>query len=146
MLKRIALVALFLPPTGAVAQNEPPPPLSAPVPKVTWEQLHQPTPCDIRKITKTTKGADGKEILTTEMTADCGYDSNQLAKSKYIIAKIKEMERYLHEVKEKPSQVVIREIRYERPVDRTPKTVEAVKSNHMVIDFVIGILKGIKEL
>ena len=80
------------------------------------------------------------------MTADCGYDSNQLAKSKYIIAKIKEMERDLHEVKEKPSQVVIREIRYERPVDRTPKTVEAVKSNHMVIDFVIGILKGIKEL
>jgi|TARA_R110002072_G_scaffold134565_5_gene275409 hypothetical protein len=149
VLKRLAVLALVLPSTGAAAQSyyEPPPPFSVPVIPVTAEKLNAATPCNIRKITKVTKGPSGKEILTSEMVADCGYDSNALAKSKYIIQKIREQDEEIKRLKAKPGQLVIKEIRYEKPVVRELKISDTGNdSPHMVVDFMIGILKGIKEL
>ena len=53
------------------------------------EHLIKPSPCDVRKVMKVTKGEDGKEILTHTISADCGYDSNFLKKHKELKEQIK---------------------------------------------------------
>ena len=41
-----------------------------------------PDPCNVRKTTTVTTDKNGKEILTSKITADCGFDDNALERTR----------------------------------------------------------------
>jgi|TARA_R110001583_G_scaffold101780_1_gene248311 hypothetical protein len=107
----------------------------------------KPSPCDVRKIMKVTTGADGKEILTSVITADCGYDSNFVKKYNQLRQEIKEQFAELNQrmiaQEIKPPSVIIKEIQPE-PVDLKPIKVESKHTEWSWIEFFIGMLQGFK--
>jgi len=84
----------------------------------------EPTPCKMSKITKITKGPDGKEILTTETTADCGYDANQVKKTQKLQAKVNELQSETWHLRHRIGEVEKVTPKVEIPVDLPPSFVE----------------------
>ena len=107
----------------------------------------KPSPCDVRKIMKVTTEADGKEILTSVITADCGYDSNFVKKynqlKKEIREQFAELDQRMIAQEIKPPSVIIKEIQ-PKPVDLKPIKVESKHSEWSWIEFFIGMLQGFK--
>lgn len=106
------------------------------------------TPCDVRKIMKVTTDKNGKEILTSTITADCGYDSNFVKKYNQLKEEIKtelaQLDRRMTEQEQKPPSVIIKEIK-PKPVDLKPKLKDNKNMEWSWIDFFIGMLEGFKK-
>ena len=49
---------------------------------LSTEALAGPDPCNVRKTTTVTTDKNGKEILTSKITADCGFDANALERTR----------------------------------------------------------------
>tara|TARA_R100000008_G_scaffold15926_1_gene7825 strand:+ start:282 stop:845 length:564 start_codon:yes stop_codon:yes gene_type:complete len=129
--------------------TEPTPPIAAPVIPVYGQKLN-PSPCELLKKITVKKDKNGREIITTETSADCRYDSNMVKKQKEfenkIIALVDDLNNkydHLNENQEhqKAKVVTIEAKVFPKPVDRKP----FVKEDHMILNFMIGMLKGIKE-
>ncbi len=108
----------------------------------------KPTPCDVRKVMKVTKGEDGKEILTSTITADCGYDSNFVKKYNKLKEEIKTelalLDKRMTEQEAKPPSVIIKEIQ-PKPVDLKPDLKYNNKMEWSWIEFFIGMLEGLQK-
>ena len=108
----------------------------------------KPTPCDVRKVMKVTKGEDGKEILTSTITADCGYDSNFVKKYYKLKEEIKTelalLDKRMTEQETKPPSVIIKEIQ-PKPVDLKPDLKYNNKMEWSWIEFFIGMLEGLQK-
>ena len=129
--------------------TEPIPPIAAPVIPVYGQKLN-PSPCELLKKITVKKDKNGREIITTETSADCRYDSNMVKKQKEFENKIIELvddlnNKYDHlnenQEHQKAKVVTIEAKVFPKPVDRKP----FVKEDHMILNFMIGMLKGIKE-
>lgn len=113
------------------------------------EEHLKPSPCDVRKTMKVTKGADGKEILTHTISADCGYDSNFVKKHKELKAQIKkelaELNDRLKKQEDLPQRthIVIREI--PKPVDLTKQYGDNKTMEWSWLEFFIGMLEGLRK-
>jgi len=113
------------------------------------EHLIKPSPCDVRKVMKVTKGEDGKEILTHTISADCGYDSNFLKKHKELKEQIKkelaELNIRLKKQEDLPQRthIVIREI--PKPVDLTKQYGDNKTIEWSWLEFFIGMLEGLRK-
>ena len=109
----------------------------------------KPTPCDVRKIMKVTKGEDGKEILTSTITADCGYDSNFVKKYNQLKQEIRTelslLDRRMTSQENKPPSIVIKEWRPYKPVDLKPRKRDYNKIEWSWIEFFIGMLEGLQK-
>ena len=117
------VIPAFLMMSSVAVASEPPPPLSAPTIPVHGEPL-KPTPCKMNKITKITKGPDGKEILTTETTADCGYDANQVKKTQKLIKKVDQLQSTNDKLTHRLDEVEKVLPRIQIPVDNSSSFVE----------------------
>ena len=109
----------------------------------------KPTPCDVRKIMKVTKGEDGKEILTSTITADCGYDSNFVKKYNQLKQEIRTelslLDRRMTSQENKPPSVIIKEIRPIKAVDLKPRQRDDNMIEWSWIEFFIGMLEGLQK-
>ena len=150
MLKILPILVLA---PGLAVAAEPPPPLAAPVIPVHGKEL-KPSPCDLKKKIVVKKDEHGREIITTVTSADCRYDSNMVKKQKEFEKLVKRLIHDLNyryhdlDVKLVSSQerqnadlAYIKAKLLPKPVDRKPVN----EDSSMVINFMIGMLKGIKE-
>ena len=145
----IKILPAFLMMSSVAVASEPTPPLAVPVIPVHG-QLLKPSPCELLKKVTVKKDEQGREIITTETSADCRYDSNMVKKQKEFESKITAL---VHDLNHKyqdlnenqehqNAKVVSLEAKvFPKPVDRKP----IVKEDHRVINFMIGFLKGVKK-
>ena len=123
------------------------------IPTTLQGEVLQPTPCDVRKIMKVTTDETGKEILTSTITADCGYDSNLVKKHNQLKSQVGNVHKELAELKErmksqeqKPAHIVIREI--PKPVDLTKQygdNKNMKETEWSWLEFAIGMLEGLRK-
>ena len=145
----IKILPAFLMMSSVAMASEPTPPIAAPVIPVHGQKLN-PSPCDLLKKVTVKKDKNGREIITTETSADCRYDSNMVKKQKEFENKItalvddlnyKYNDLNANQEHQKAKVVTLEAKVFPKPVDRKP----FVKEDHMILNFMIGMLKGIKE-
>ena len=93
-------------------------------------EIVKPTPCEIRKITKITKGENGREILTTETTADCRYDSNQVKETA-------RMQQLINDLQTRVSKVETVKVDKIFPVDLDVKKKDIEPIGEMYVAFLL---------
>ena len=144
---RIGTAVLML--STAAAASEPTPPIAVPVIPVHGQKLN-PSPCELLKKVTVKKDENGREIITTETSADCRYDSNMVKKQKEfenkITALVDDLNYKYNDLNANQEHQIAKVVSLEakllpKPVDRKP----VVKESHMVLNFMIGMLKGIRE-
>ena len=77
----IKIFPAFLMMSSVAMASEPTQPIAAPVIPVHGQKLN-PSPCELLKKVTVKKDKNGREIITTETSADCRYDSNKVKKQK----------------------------------------------------------------
>jgi hypothetical protein len=89
-----------------------------------------PTPCEVRKVTKITKDENGREILTTETTADCRYNSNQ-------VKEVTRMQGLIDELQARVAKVETIKVDKTFPVDLNVKMKETEPIGEMYVAFLV---------
>ena len=145
----IKILPAFLMMSSVAMASEPTPPIAAPVIPVHGQKLN-PSPCELLKKVTVKKDKNGREIITTETSADCRYDSNMVKKQKEfenkITALVDDLNYKYNDLNVNQEHQIAKVVSLEakllpKPVDRKP----VVKESHMVLNFMIGMLKGIRE-
>ena len=150
---KILPILVLAPGLAVASESQPPPPTAVPVIPVHGQKL-KPSPCDLQKKITVKKDKDGREIITTETSADCRYDSNMVKKQKEFEKLVK---RLIHDLNYKYHDLDVKLVSSQerqnadlallkarllpKPVDRKP----VKEDSSMVINFMIGMLEGIKE-
>ena len=145
----IKILPAFFAMSSVAVASEPTPPLAVPVIPV-HSQVLKPSPCELLKKITVKKDEQGREIITTETSADCRYDSNMVKKQKAfenkITALVDDLNYKYRDLNTNQEHQIAKVVSLEakvfpKPVDRKP----VIKESHMVLNFMIGMLKGIKE-
>ena len=119
-----------------------------------------PDPCNVRKTTTVTTDKNGKEILTSKITADCGFDANALERTRKLESTLREVQNRLDYIEERQKPVVVAKVPKAAPVEPVQKVVllGPVDKDPLLIDykgkrvprwntkaFFRGFFKGLRE-
>ena len=69
--------------------------VAASVALMSTEVVAGPDPCNVRKTTTVTTDENGREILTSKITADCGFDANALERTRKLESTLQEVAKQL---------------------------------------------------
>jgi|5B_taG_2_1085324.scaffolds.fasta_scaffold04598_6 hypothetical protein len=96
-----------------------------------------PDPCNVRKTTTVTTDKNGKEILTSKITADCGFDANALERTRKLESTLREVQNRLHYIEERQKPVVVAKVPKAAPVEPVQEVVllGPVDKDPLLIDY-----------
>lgn len=118
-----------------------------------------PDPCNVRKTTTVTTDENGKEILTSKISADCGFDANALERTRKLESTLQEVQNRLASV-EKAQKPIVTKVPKAAPVEPVQSVVllGPVDKDPLLIDykgkrvprwntkaFLRGFFKGLRE-
>ena len=81
--------------------------VAASVALMSTEVVAGPDPCNVRKTTTVTTDENGREILTSKITADCGFDANALERTRKLESTLQEVQNRLDYIEERQEPIVI---------------------------------------
>ena len=96
-----------------------------------------PDPCNVRKTTTVTTDKNGKEILTSKITADCGFDANALERTRKLESTLREVQNRLDYIEERQKPVVVAKVPKAAPVEPVQEVVllGPVDKDPLLIDY-----------